>query len=653
MDAHTLDLLEFPKIRALVAARAGTSLGKERVLALAPATDLAPAREALDLVTEMVDALAARLDPPLGGLKDVRLWIKRAALGVMLELDQLADVRAVLGFAERVRDYARGLGNDYPLLSRRLQSVGDFRAQLRVIDEAIDERGRVRDSATEELARIRAAIARLDERIQGELRRLIRAPEVKKALRYAQSTLAGEHHVLPVAVNYRHLVPGVIHRTSSSGETIYVEPAKVAEIAADLAVLRHAELREIRRVLRRLSAALGAVASPALATIDALAELDFIRAKAEFSRAYAMAPPAITTDGPLRLDEVRHPLLLELRRAAAADGSTASEVVPISITLGGEYDLLVITGPNTGGKTVALKTVGLACVMALSGLHIPARAGSRVPLLADILADIGDEQSLAQSLSTFSGHISRIASILGRAGPRTLVLLDELGAGTDPTEGAALGRAILDELVQLQCRGMVTTHLGDLKTVALAAKRVENAAVEFDPVSLRPTYRLLVGQFGQSCALKIARRLDLPRSLVDRARKYLRRRRGKRAPELVRLQAMREQAELARREAQRAQAEAELAQTEFQRKTDLLEQESAISRELERFRTALAPGDLVRVPRLGKEGTIRRVDGKKRSVAVTIGAVEWQLGMDEILPIPKTATAGQRTGGERPNQTTH
>src|SRR5262249_3938247 len=274
------------------------------------------------------------------------------------------------------------------------------------------------------------------------------------------------------------------------------EPAEVAGLSAERVVLRGEEEREVHRVLRRLSGEVGRVARPLGFAIDAMARLDYVTAKAKFSRAFGHAPADVNTEGQLWLRQARHPILEVLFQ-------DAKKVVPIDVRLGQPFNLLIITGPNTGGKTVTLKTTGLLCLMAQTGMHIPAGQGSLVPVFHQIYADIGDEQSLEQSLSTFSSHISRISYILKNADQRSLVLLDELGAGTDPVEGAALGRAILDQLDHIACRAMVTTHLGDLKTYAFHNDRAENAAVEFDTETLLPTYRLHIGQYGMSNALKI------------------------------------------------------------------------------------------------------------------------------------------------------
>ena len=458
-------------------------------------------------------------------------------------------------------------------LAELLAPIEDMGLVAKAICGCLDSRGHVLDMASPELARIRQQLADVDERVQNQIRRLLRDPELRKILRYPNATVNGDHYVLPVAVNHRHKLQGVVHRTSGTGETVFIEPAGVASLSAERAVLKGDEDREIRRILRRLSAEVGRVAKQLTFAIELIAKLDLVTAKARFSREYQMYAPDINAEGQLWLRSARHPLLEHLFRNEATASSTPETppraVVPIDIRLGLGFNQLIITGPNTGGKTVCLKTAGLLCLMAQAGMHIPAGEGSNVPVFEQILADIGDEQSLEQSLSTFSSHISRIAAILKVANERSLVLLDELGAGTDPTEGAALGRAILDGLDKIGCRAMVTTHLGNLKTYAFNNERAENGAVEFDDVTLRPTYRLQIGQFGMSNALKIARRLKMPRELLKRAHRYLKRRQ-KRVPEMAQLQRLREEAEKAKEDALVAQHEAERQREELRQQSATL-----------------------------------------------------------------------------------
>ena len=401
--------------------------------------------------------------------------------------------------------------------------------------------------------------------------------------------------------------------------------------------------------MRRLSADVGRVAKPLTFAIEIMAKLDLVTAKARYSRDYQMYAPDINITGQLWLRVARHPLLEYLFRnerqpsppnpdpaAPPTPEKPPRAVIAIDIRLGMGFNLLIITGPNTGGKTVCLKTAGLLCLMDMqAGMqYIPAGEGSNVPVFEQIHADIGDEQSLEQSLSTFSSHISRIAGILKIANERSLVLLDELGAGTDPTEGAALGRAILDGLDQCSCRAMVTTHLGDLKTYAFHNEHAENGAVEFNDETLRPTYRLQIGQFGMSNALKIARRLKLPRDLLKRAHRYLKRRQ-KRAPEMAQLQRLREEAEKAKEVALVAQHEAERQRDELRDTKHLIEREAEEAAALHAARLKLQANDQVRVPKFGEPGRIVRVDFKKNTAQVRVGIGQWEVSLDEVFPLEK------------------
>jgi DNA mismatch repair protein MutS2 len=650
MDAHTLELLEFAKVKEILAGFAASSLGRDLVRQAEPGTHAESVRRELKLVTEMTQALGEGQGPPFGGLHDVRLLVRRAAIGSMLSAEQLLQVADTLACTGHMYRYRMRLSERYQGLLDLLAPIEDLGPMARAITGCIDARGHVLDMASPELAQVRRQLADIDERVQGKIKHLLRDPELRRILRFPNATVSGDHYVLPVAINHRQKVPGVVHRTSSTGETVYVEPAAVAGLSAERVVLKAEEEKETRRILRKLSADVGRLARPLSSAVEIMARLDAITAKARMSIDYRMSEPDITTEQRLWLRQARHPILEHLFATASSPAPDdnplpgtdhaprtthqSRTVVPIDVRLGHGFNLLIITGPNTGGKTVTLKTTGLLCLMAQSGMHIPAGQGSMVPVFHQILADIGDEQSLEQSLSTFSSHMSRIAGIFQQADARSLVLLDELGAGTDPTEGAALGRAILDQLDKLGCLAMVTTHLGDLKTYAFKNERAENAAVEFNVETLLPTYRLHIGQFGMSNALKIARRMELPRSLLKRARYYLRRHR-RRGPDLTELQQQREEAEKARALALEAQHEAERQRQEYRQKTEELERAAEKAAALKEARARLQPNDPVHVPRFDKAGHIVRVDHKRNIAVVSLGLGQWEVALDEVFPVEK------------------
>jgi len=626
MDQHTLELLEFTKIRELLTGFCATSLGRELARHIEPLPDVERIRRELRLVTEMTEALSSGLAPPVGGLTDIRMLVRRAAIGSMLTASELLEVRDVLLCTGQVYRYRMRLDERWSALSDVLVRVEDLGLVAKSIEGSLDSRGSVLDMASSELAGVRQQLKELDEKAQEQVRRLLRDPELRKILRYQNATMSGDHYLLPVAINHRHRIQGVVHRTSSTGETVFIEPASLARLSAERVVLKSEEEREVARVLRKLTAEVAHVSRPLQTALDVLAQLDLAAAKARLSLEYRMSEPDLNTVGRLWLRAARHPLLEHIFRG------DHRQVVPIDVRLGLEFNMLVITGPNTGGKTVALKTAGLLSLMTLAGMHIPAGQGSQVPLWRHVLADIGDEQSLEQSLSTFSSHVSRIADILRQADGNSLVLLDELGAGTDPTEGAALGRAILDELDRLGCRAMVTTHLGDLKTYAFANDRAENAAVEFDVETLRPTYHLCIGQFGMSNALKIARRLQLPRHLLRRANHYLRRRQ-RRTPELLKLQQAREEAERARQEALEAELRARQEKLAYEQRLLALERETEEQAALQTARSNLKPGDAVRLVKLDQPGQIVRVDIKRNLAVVKAGIGQWEVSLEEVIPL--------------------
>jgi DNA mismatch repair protein MutS2 len=646
MDTRTLELLEFDRIRALVASRAACSLGKERARAMEPSRDAGEIRSRQALTSEMVEALSSGLTPPFGGLHDIRPHVRRAQIDAMLTAEELAETAETLRAIANL-DRWLGRADQFPRLGALKQEVGEFSGVCNAIASCLDERGGILDTASRKLSTIRAEIGKVEERIQETLRRMLRSPEIKRILRYPNFTMVGHHYVLPIAKEHRGEIEGSVHRTSASNETCYVEPRAIAEQSAQLSFLKARELKEIRRILRWLSAQVGQVADSLLGTLETLAELDLIHARGRYALEYRMSPPDINTDGRVVLRSARHPLLEALARNDPALGMTPSEsadsappaparpsVVPIDLHLGVRFRTLIVTGPNTGGKTVALKSLGLLCVMAQAGLQIPAGQGCQLPVLDQVLADIGDEQSIEQSLSTFSSHIRRVTEILSKATAQSLVLLDEMGAGTDPAEGAALGRSILDELDAIECLAIVTTHLGDLKTYAFSNPHTENAAVEFDLETLQPRYTLHIGDIGQSNAIQVARRLNLPEHLVARAERYLEQGKGSESPEMAIVRRLRLDAEAARQAAIEAQVEAEATREALnQRLTDLQRQAEHDARLIE-ARARLQPGDRVVVPRLGydRPGRVVKLDARKKTALVAIGPMQWEARIDELIP---------------------
>lgn len=674
MDSHTLELLEFDKVRALVAARAACSLGKERARALEPSIDPGEVRSRLALTTEMAEALSSGLSPPFGGLHDIRAHVRRAQVGAMLEAEELAEVVEALRAIANLDQWLGRIGDQFPRLGALKRDVGEFSGIVNAIEGCLDSRGKILDTASRKLSELRREIGLIEERIQETLRGMLRSPELRRILRYPNYTMVGHHFVLPIAREHRGEIQGSVHRTSASNETVFVEPQAIAEKSAQLSFVRAKEAKEIRRILRWLSAQVGQVSESLLGSIETLGELDLIHARGRYGLDYRMTPPDFNQAGKLAVRGARHPVLEALFRGELAQAppappaqqetpqtadppppaprrpDPARTVVPIDVHLGLQFKMLVVTGPNTGGKTVALKTVGLLAVMAQSGLHVPAHEGAQLPVCDQVLADIGDEQSLEQSLSTFSSHIKRVSEILATASERSLVLLDELGAGTDPAEGAALGRAILDELDSIGCLTMVTTHLGDLKSYAFSNPRAEIAAVEFDLESLRPMYRLHTGDIGQSNAIQIARRLELPEHLVARASRYLEQSRGEHIPELEIVQKLRREAEEARQSALAAQAEAERSREALDRRLSDLQREAENDARLAEARARLQPGDRVVVPRFGydRPGRVVKLDPRKKTAVVAIGQMQWDVSIDELVPQVIRSPEAPQEGKGRP-----
>jgi DNA mismatch repair protein MutS2 len=508
MDSAVLHTLEFDKIRAMLAEATGSALGRELAEALAPESDVAEVEGRLAETQEAYDLLVAGAPVPLGGIRDIREKLRRAEIGASLEPADFVAIVSTLYAARRLKQFFHEQMKPMPRLEEIVATIGIFRSLEMAIDDAIGDQGIVKDSASPELARLRREIRVNQSRVKEKLDHILRSSEYQKYFQDVLVTMRGDRYVIPVKQEYRHAFPGIVHDQSASGATVFIEPMAVVTLNNDLKQLMAAEVSEIERILRHLSTRVAAEVDALLATCLALGQVDFAIAKARMAIAMRASRPLLNTAGYVHLRQARHPLI------------PTDVVVPIDVRVGKEFQVLVITGPNTGGKTVSLKTVGLFALMTQAGLFIPA-ADSQMPVFVNVFADIGDEQSIEQSLSTFSAHMTNLVRILGQVGEADLVLIDEIGAGTDPDEGAALAMAILEYLHRRGTRVIATTHYSELKTFAYARHGIENASVEFDVQTLRPAYRLQIGLPGSSKAFLISRRLGLSDSIVTRAQELI------------------------------------------------------------------------------------------------------------------------------------
>lgn len=561
MHEKSLSILEYPKILEQLTHEAAFSASKELARTLAPSADRDEVRRRLAFTSEARMLLEQRPDTGVRGAKEVRPHVRAAERSVTLTPHELVEVLATLRASEYVSRLLRKVSEQVPLLWSLAVDLPVRPGLESRISQSINEDGDMLDSASPDLRRIRAELRAALQRLQDRLGTLVN--EYRAALQEPIITTRSDRYVLPVRAEARNSVKGIVHDQSGSGATVFIEPAVVVEMNNRLRELHLAEQREIERILQELSAAVAADGPYITLAVELLAEIDLHLAKARYAGLLRASAPKVNSDGRLLLRQARHPLL-------------RGNVVPIDFWLGRNQDetemsMVIITGPNTGGKTVALKTVGLLSLMAQAGMHIPCDDGSEIPVYSDVFADIGDEQSIEQSLSTFSSHLTRIVEILRLASADSLVLLDELGAGTDPTEGSALARAILSHLLAHHVATVATTHYSELKAFAHEHPGAVNASVEFNVETLSPTYRLSIGLPGRSNALAIATRLGLPGDIVEGAREYvgsagvemesllanLQSERTAAADERYRLSMERTEAEYQRREAEKLRAEIE------------------------------------------------------------------------------------------------
>lgn len=533
MHDKSIQTLEYPKILARVAQEAGFSASKDLIMALEPTTDLAEAERRLAFTTEAVNLIDLSADISIRGARDVRPQLLRAARDGVLAASDLVSILGTLRSASYVSRVLEKLeAATFPQMSELGSALPRHPHLIRRVEETVSEEGEILDTASPTLRKLRFEIRGANQRLQDRLRTLVN--EFGSSLQDAIVTMRNDRYVVPVRADARGQVRGIVHDQSSSGATIFVEPMIVVELNNRLRELQLAEREEIERILRVLSAEIGREADALKLAVELLTEFDAQLAKARYARMNRSNAPRLNEQGHIKLNNARHPLL-------------TGKVVPINFYLGQDFSMVVVTGPNTGGKTVAIKTVGLLTLMAQAGLHIPADYDSEIAIFEHIFADIGDEQSIEQSLSTFSSHMTRIIEILRtvenerrrrapdirgkmadelvkrqeQKGLQALVLFDELGAGTDPSEGSALARSILTFLLDRKVTTVATTHYSELKAFAHEQKGVANASVEFDIETLSPTYKLSIGLPGRSNALAIADRLGLDQRIIRGSRKFL------------------------------------------------------------------------------------------------------------------------------------
>ena len=508
MEQESFKILEYKRILSRLREKAGTTLGKELAGGLLPSGDREEVRERLQQTAEAV-YVSSMAQPPLGGIKDIRESIKKVGLGAVLAPDELLDILTTMYAMREMKRFFKELEAEAPILknwARSLEILGQLEKDL---EHIVDEHGNLRDDASVELKRIRREIRSSQAKIKDHLAGLLHNNEYQKYFQEAIVTMRGDRYVLPVKQEYRQHFPGIVHDQSATGSTLFIEPMAVVNLNNDIKQLTAAERHEVERILRAVSQKIRKNDSQLMDNCEIMAQVDFAFAKANLAYEMKATEPVLNEAGVTKLMSARHPLL------------PPDKVVPIDITIGDSYSMLLVTGPNTGGKTVSMKTFGLLVLMAQSGLFLPVESGSEIAVYSNIYADIGDEQSIEQSLSTFSAHMTHLVSILDKVEPEDLVLLDELGAGTDPEEGAALAMAILERLLTIKATVLATTHYSELKTFAFGREGIENACVEFDVATLRPTYRLLIGIPGASNAFAISRRLGLSESLIIRAKQLI------------------------------------------------------------------------------------------------------------------------------------
>lgn len=506
MNKRSMRILGFYQVQHMLVRLAPSRLSKEIARRLKPMSDAEAIDRQLTDTEEAVRCTQTETGTPFGGIVDIRQALEKAKREVTLDSRECIDVWNNLQHYSEISSFFADRAVEYPHLAEQAEVIGDFSQLSHSFATVFDNNHQIRDNASPQLMRLRSRIVELERQTKRYVNNVLQNKEYQKFFQDALVTVRNNRYVIPIKQEYRHAFPGIVHDTSASGSTLYIEPLAIVNANNDLQSARIEETREIERIFRRLTAKVQQQYTELYDSTLCVGQLEFIFAKAQLARQMKACRPAVSKTRQIKLIRARHPLI------------DAKYVVPNTIVLGGDYRILLITGSNTGGKTVSMKTLGLLVLMHQAGLFIPVEESSELPVFRDVFSDIGDEQDISQNLSTFSSHMKQLVYILKHCGPDDLILADELGSGTDPAEGSAIAIAILDSLYQKESYVMVTTHYNDLKNYAYNTPGIENGHVEFDTETLKPTYKLRIGSAGSSHAFSISERLGMPKSVLEKAK---------------------------------------------------------------------------------------------------------------------------------------
>ena len=650
MNNKALRVLEFNKIKDMLKQYAASEMGKAVIEELKPSTDIDKIRSDQRETSEAVSMILKKGSLGLGGLRPVDEYIKRVNVSGILNIDELLKVGDFLRAARRAKDYGKseGKNDSFPSLEPLFDAVVTVNDLEREIERCIPAPGEIADDASRSLREIRRSIKIANDRIKEQLNSIIHSNTYKNMLQDPVITIRNERYCVPIKQEYKNAFQGLIHDQSSTGATVFIEPVSVVQLNNKIKELRNNEKAEIERILALLSAKVAENSDSILSDEEILTHIDFVFAKGELSIKMKGSEPEFNTKGYINIKKGRHPLL------------DAKSVVPTDIYIGDKFNTLLITGPNTGGKTVSLKTLGLFTLMGQAGLHISAFDGSKLAVFDNVFADIGDEQSIEQSLSTFSSHMTNIVNILDNVTPDSLVLLDELGAGTDPTEGAALAIAIIKYLNALGTRTAVTTHYSELKVFALSTKGVENASCEFDVETLRPTYKLLIGVPGKSNAFAISKRLGLPEYIINEAKEVLSHEDIRFEDVITDLEISRkslvleqERAEEYRKEAQRLKAEAQNQRNKLDaRREKIIREANEKARAIISDAKDEADSIIKEMRKLQKEGiNLKELEDKRTALKDKMNKAESRIKSEKNYKVPDKLVKGDRVRIHSLNQT--